>query len=81
LLKQYIPVDSQGKCLQNVEAIEPGLENKRLALSDYLFVLSIENYPCHDYVTEKLYDPFHVGVVPIYLGAKNFPRHLLASKA
>ena len=35
------------------------------------FVLAFENSVCNDYVTEKIYDVFAAGVVPIYLGAPN----------
>lgn len=37
----------------------------------YPFVLTFENSNCYDYVTEKIYDAFLSGAVPVYLGAPN----------
>ena len=37
----------------------------------YYFNLAMENSVALDYVTEKLYDPLLVGVVPVYKGAPN----------
>ena len=36
-------------------------------LSNYKFILSIENAICDDYVTEKLWRTYYVGSVPIVL--------------
>jgi hypothetical protein len=36
-------------------------------LSNYKFILSIENAICDDYVTEKLWRTYYVGSVPILL--------------
>lgn len=37
----------------------------------YKFHIAFENAICDDYITEKLYRSFHVGSVPIYMGAAN----------
>lgn len=40
-------------------------------LSRYRFVIMIENSYAHDWVTERLFNAFIAGVVPVYLGAPN----------
>lgn len=40
-------------------------------LARYKFVIAFENSACDDYVTEKLWRPLMVGVLPIYFGAPN----------
>lgn len=37
----------------------------------YKFVIAYENSACNDYITEKLWRPLVLGVVPIYFGAPN----------
>ncbi|XP_049884471.1 alpha-(1,3)-fucosyltransferase B-like [Pectinophora gossypiella] len=38
-------------------------------MAKYKFIVSIENGICNDYVTEKLWRPLEIGVVPIYYGS------------
>lgn len=38
-------------------------------ISKYKFHLAMENAICHDYMTEKLWRPMHVGAVPVYRGS------------
>lgn len=40
-------------------------------IARYKFVIAYENSVCEDYITEKLWRPLIVGVVPIYYGAPN----------
>lgn len=40
-------------------------------LSQYKFILAFENAVCEDYITEKLWRPLKLGVVPVYYGAPN----------
>lgn len=35
----------------------------------YKFTLAMENAVCDDYITEKLWRPFHLGSVPIVFGS------------
>ncbi len=68
-------VDSLGACLNNKR---PPFEEHRLYaahdsrktnfLKEYLFDLAFENVHCQDWVTEKVWQPLSVGVVPIYFG-------------
>lgn len=46
-------------------------ESKHEVLSRYKFSLCFENMTMQGYVTEKIFDCFYAGCVPIYLGAKN----------
>ena len=40
-------------------------------LKNYKFSICFENSQINGYVSEKIYDCFHVGTIPIYLGAPN----------
>lgn len=40
-------------------------------IARYKFVIAYENSVCEDYITEKLWRPLILGVVPIYFGAPN----------
>jgi len=46
-------------------------DSKIDTLSKYKFSLCFENAPMFGYLTEKIFDCFYSGTVPIYLGAKN----------
>ncbi|XP_048877268.1 alpha-(1,3)-fucosyltransferase 10 isoform X8 [Brienomyrus brachyistius] len=77
-LMKHIPVDSYGQCLHNKELPaylrdsttieEPGFYK---ILAQYKFALAFENAVCDDYITEKLWRPLKLGVVPVYYGAPN----------
>jgi alpha(1,3/1,4) fucosyltransferase len=45
------------------------LENKYEKLSQYTFAFAYENCELPGYITDKIFDCFYVGTVPIYLGA------------
>jgi len=52
-----------------IEKVYKGaIENKYEKLSQYKFALAIENCELPGYITEKIFDCFYVGTVPIYLG-------------
>ena len=40
-------------------------------LSKYRFSLCYENMPMQGYITEKIFDCFYAGAIPVYLGAPN----------
>jgi alpha-1,3-fucosyltransferase 10 len=52
---------------------------KQSIISDYPFFLAFENSNCYDYVTEKPYDAFLGGAIPIYMGAPNVDEYLPAN--
>ncbi|KAJ8401893.1 hypothetical protein AAFF_G00374740 [Aldrovandia affinis] len=77
-LMRHIQVDSYGACLHNRD-LPAGLRDSTAMdergfhriLARYKFVLAFENAVCDDYVTEKLWRPLKLGVVPVYYGAPN----------
>jgi hypothetical protein len=55
-------------------------DSKYEVLSQYRFSLCFENMAMEGYVTEKIFDCFYAGCVPLYLGAKNI-QELIPSEA
>ena len=77
-LMKYIKVDSYGPCLNNkpmpshIEGFHKLQDEEYYEfLSKYKFHLSFENAICKDYMTEKLFRPLEIGVVPVYRGSLN----------
>ncbi|XP_063817413.1 alpha-(1,3)-fucosyltransferase 11 [Pseudophryne corroboree] len=78
-LMNYIQVDSYGQCLKNCTLPSKRLEDTSTATTEdpefmaftarYKFHLAMENAICADYMTEKLWRPMHLGVIPIYRGS------------
>ena len=62
-----VPLHSFGRCLNNM----PIAASKFDTLRRYKFCVAIENSEDEHYVTEKVYDAFVAGCVPIYFGALN----------
>ena len=54
-------------------------EDKRETLAGYRFSFCYENSRYRDYITEKLFDCFLSGCVPIYMGAPNVTEYIPAS--
>lgn len=84
---RLLPHHSFGKCLNNVGGLDMALsfypectndantpkwwDHLHCAMSQYKFVLAIENTVTESYVTEKLFYALDSGAVPIYFGAPN----------
>jgi len=79
-LMKFVAIDSFGRCLNNREAgpfamrsdgsnWNEALENKHALLRAYKFVLVLENTIEPSYVSEKIFDAWEAGSVPLYLGA------------
>ncbi|XP_037527596.1 alpha-(1,3)-fucosyltransferase 7 [Rhipicephalus sanguineus] len=65
-LRKHVTVDVYGLC-GNLQC--PGREECFAHLGErYYFYLSLENAVCPDYVTEKLYNALHHGMVPVVMG-------------
>lgn len=87
-LMKYIQVDSYGQCLHNKD-LPPHLrestameeESFYQILARYKFILAFENAICDDYITEKLWRPLKLGVVPVYYGAPNIETWLPGEKS
>lgn len=68
------PVDCPSRFRHNDERLHREFANdKRAYLRDYRFNLCPENSDAPGYVTEKLFDSFHSGTVPVYWGARGRP--------
>jgi hypothetical protein len=64
-------VDSLGKWKRNVDIIIPERSNREEYLkliSQYRFMITFENHSLHWYNTEKIYNAFSAGTIPIYWG-------------
>ncbi|XP_062985200.1 alpha-(1,3)-fucosyltransferase 10 [Elgaria multicarinata webbii] len=87
-LMGHIEVDSYGACLHNRD-LPDHLKNPASMDSDnfyhilaqYKFVLAFENAVCEDYITEKLWRPLKLGVVPIYYGSPSIEDWLPSNKS
>jgi len=51
--------------------IGPNRKSKHLTLHDYRFCIAYENCVEPYYISEKIFDCFYAGCVPVYLGAPN----------
>lgn len=51
-------------------------EDKLAMMSRYRFVLCFENMDFKGYVTEKIFDCFFAGAIPVYLGAPDVDRYV-----
>jgi len=65
-----IPLHSFGACLNNMPRTKRS-ESKIDTLRRYKFCVAIENSKDRHYVSEKVYDAYVAGCVPIYFGAPN----------
>lgn len=77
-LMKHIKVDSYGQCLHNKDLpshLRDSIAMEEQAfyqiLAHYKFIQVFENAVCDDYITEKLWRPLKLGVVPVYYGAPN----------
>ncbi|XP_043914858.1 alpha-(1,3)-fucosyltransferase 10 [Protopterus annectens] len=87
-LMKYIKIDSYGECLRNKELPQHLKDPSSMdensffkVLAQYKFTLAFENAVCEDYITEKLWRPLKLGVVPIYYGSPNIEEWLPSNKS
>ena len=64
-LSEYKRVDIGGKCINN---IHKKIENKTEFFSKYKFSIAMENSNGDGYSSEKIFDSFLAGTIPIYYG-------------
>lgn len=91
LLQKYINVDSYGKCNNNKKlpdylsfekSMGPMNHEEFFKLgAKYKFTLSMENAVCDDYITEKVWRPFHLGSIPIIFGSPKIKDFLPSKKS
>ncbi|XP_060038849.1 alpha-(1,3)-fucosyltransferase 10 isoform X2 [Erinaceus europaeus] len=87
-LMTYIEVDSYGECLQNKE-LPQSLKNPASMdaegfykiIAQYKFILAFENAVCDDYITEKIWRPLKLGVVPVYYGSPSITDWLPSNRS
>jgi alpha-mannosidase II len=73
-LMNLMPVDSVSSCLHNFDL--PDRSEKLPMMQKYAMYFAFENQRIDDYITEKLWDTFRAGVLPIYFGAPNIKEHV-----
>lgn len=78
MLSNYKRVDCPGEVLNNMpnftnegRRAKTWLRDKRRFVSNYKFTIAFENESSHNWITEKIFDAFYVGSIPIYWGAPN----------
>lgn len=73
-LEQYRHIDCPGKVLNNMKDVvlprkTQGWELSKMEfIKQYKFTIAFENHRVDGYTTEKLWDPFKAGSIPIYWG-------------
>lgn len=80
MLSAYKRIASGGAVRNNMGAIERLTSLKIDFLSRYKFNLCFENYSCHGYSTEKIFDAFAANTLPIYWGDKLLPEDINPSR-
>ena len=75
-LMKLMPVDSVSSCLNNIQISEMLKRNKQNIMKNYPLYFAFENQRVDDYITEKLWDTFKAGIIPVYLGAPNIKSHV-----
>lgn len=64
-------VDRLGDCLHDTDS-KIGLDASKVEIvAPYMFSLAVENQREDDYITEKLWESYSAGTIPIYYGAPN----------
>ena len=64
-LSKYKKVDMGGRCRNNINGF---VSDKIEFLSNYKFSIAMENSDGDGYLSEKIYDSFRSGTIPIYYG-------------
>ena len=73
-LIKLMPVDSVSSCLHNFDLHDTS--KKGPMMQKYVMYFAFENQRIDDYITEKLWDTFRAGVLPVYFGAPNILEHV-----
>lgn len=80
-LSQRMNVHSYGHCMHNMDEplSTPNITRKEAKISiaeNYYFIFTPENTNEYSYVTEKVYEGFESGALPVYLGAPDINRFI-----
>lgn len=80
LLFPIAPIDCPSAFRHNDDSLRLRFaDNKNAYLRQYMFNICPENVSVRGYVTEKLFDAFDAGCIPIYNGADNKPEEGLVN--
>ena len=80
-VEKILQVDSAGKWRNNTRDLWDKYDNDKIAyMSNFRFNICAENDNTENYVTEKIFDAFLAGCVPIYYGSNNNPEPGLINK-
>ena len=52
------------------------VEDRLKKLSEYKFAITFENSAVPGFITERIFDAFYAGTIPIYLGAPNIEKYI-----
>ncbi len=77
-LKQHMTIVCPGKFQHNTGDI--WVKDKNQYLRDFKFNICAENVDADGYVSEKIFDAFASGTIPIYIGAKMCPEPEIFNK-
>lgn len=89
-LMSLMPIHSYGSCFHNKdipddhphpETVKERQREKQNIASQYFFMFSPENSNDVSYVSEKVYDGFAAGVIPVYYGASNIEKFIPAKES
>jgi len=70
----WLPYWKNRSCLMSI--YKGPTQNKYETLSKYHFSLCFENMKMSGYVTEKIFDCFYAGTIPIYMGAQDIEKFI-----
>lgn len=74
LLKDTLDIKCAGKWNHNTDELQTVYKNnKHNYVHEFMFNICPENVNRFGYVTEKIFDAFHAGSIPIYYGSDNRP--------
>lgn len=80
-VEKIIPITYAGKWKNTTNELWEKYKNdKELYLKNFKFNICAENMNAPYYVTEKLFDAFKSGIIPIYHGANNNPEPNIINK-
>lgn len=86
ILQRDLPIDIYGRGCKKFSMSDVRLKGEFSEIEpyeNYYFHISIENYQCNHYFSEKIIDPLYCSTMPIYLGCKNitsyFPNNNIIS--
>jgi len=74
ILQTDLPIDIYGRGCKNFIKADTRLKGEFSEMElyeNFFFHISIENYQCSHYFSEKILNPLYCSTMPIYLGCKN----------